>query len=56
MKRMIVALVAAMFGALASGAAAQVPPDVAARIRALGPVIDVPALLQIYGPLQAALS
>jgi triacylglycerol lipase len=56
MKRMIVALVAAMFGALASGAAAQVPPDVAARIRALGPVIDVPALLQIYGPLQAAMS
>jgi acetyl esterase len=56
MKRVFVAFVAAMFAALASGAAAQVPPDVAARIRAIGPVIDVPALLQLYGPLRATMS
>ena len=43
--------------ALALGAApawAQVPPEVAARLRAIGPVIDVPAVAKLYTPLQAS--
>ena len=39
--------------ALAGPASAQVPPDIAAQLRAIGPVIDVPAVAKLYAPLQA---
>lgn len=39
---------------LAPRAGAQVPPDIAAQLRAIGPVIDVPAVAKLYAPLQAA--
>ena len=44
---------AGLVGALAAGAAlAQPPPDVAARIAALGRVVDPPGTAKIYAPLQ----
>ena len=46
-------LMAAILTGLAAGAAlAQVPPDIAARIAALGRVVDPPNTAKIYAPLQ----
>ncbi len=39
-------------GLVAGAALAQVPPDVAARIAALGRVVDPPGTAKIYAPLQ----
>jgi len=45
---------AALFAALPAFAQQSgVPPEVAAQLRAIGPVIDVPAVSKIYAPLQA---
>ncbi len=46
-------LMAAILTGLAAGAApAQVPPDIAARIAAIGRVVDPPGTAKIYAPLQ----
>jgi triacylglycerol lipase len=45
-------LMAAIVTSLAGSATAQVPPDVAARIAAIGRVVDPPGTAKIYAPLQ----
>jgi len=54
MKRLTICSVAMLF-ALPAAAQQQngVPPDIAAQLRAIGPVIDVPAVGKLYAPLQA---
>jgi hypothetical protein len=36
---------------LSAGALAQVPPDIAAGIRKIGPIVDVPNTTKLYAPL-----
>jgi dienelactone hydrolase len=48
-------LIPALFGVLccASAAPAQVPPDIAAGIRKIGPIVDTPGTAKLYAPLFA---
>jgi acetyl esterase/lipase len=46
------ALLAALYGFAAAPGLAQMPPDIAAKIAALGRVVDSEATGKIYGPLQ----
>ena len=43
---------AALALALATGALAQVPPNIAQQNREIGPVVEVPKTAAVYGPLQ----
>jgi acetyl esterase/lipase len=45
-------LMGAIAATLAGAAAAQVPPDIAARIATIGRVVDPPGTAKIYAPLQ----
>jgi hypothetical protein len=49
-----VALCAGLSVFAAAPALAQMPPDIAAKIAALGRVVDSPATAAIYTPLQGA--
>ncbi len=50
------AILGAAAGLAACAALAQVPPDVAARIAAIGRVVDPPATAKIYAPLQRTIA
>lgn len=53
MRGLALALVALASPAWGQPSTSAVPPEIAAQLRAIGPVIDVPAVGKLYKPLQA---
>jgi len=51
-RRLLVAAAALALAACASTPQMQMPPDIAAKVKAIGPVIDPPKTAAIYAPLQ----
>ena len=51
-RRLLMAAVTLALAACASTTQMQMPPDIAAKVKAIGPVIDPPKTAAIYAPLQ----